>query len=338
MRAILIAHRKGESTHMRDGKTQPTSNRPYNFTAPTHDPLRGWHRGALLIVALALVSGLLLWLGQLAGAALLLLAGLLLHALRQRDRRARALARQIAAGRLDTKIEVGSGAWGDLSHAVNGLMQEQRVQVRLRTVLPTPLPAEALQALLGGQFSTAGASRMTAVLLVSCASRATPERDQHAALLAWQTLAQATHDLAQRHGALLQPCGGAILLAFGTFADRPIGEPLRAALAAAEALQRSWRDRDANTIVPLVLSLAIGQALTGLLPGLGYCVLGAPVEEAIQLQQLAHQMGQHGLISGEGVYYARRQADGPVWQPTDLRIPAPNRGAQVVYTHVEHAT
>jgi hypothetical protein len=246
MRAILIAHRKGESTHMRDGKTQPTSNRPYNFTAPTHDPLRGWHRGALLIVALALVSGLLLWLGQLAGAALLLLAGLLLHALRQRDRRARALARQIAAGRLDTKIEVGSGAWGDLSHAVNGLMQEQRVQVRLRTVLPTPLPAEALQ--------------------------------------------------------------------------------------------RSWRDRDANTIVPLVLSLAIGQALTGLLPGLGYCVLGAPVEEAIQLQQLAHQMGQHGLISGEGVYYARRQADGPVWQPTDLRIPAPNRGAQVVYTHVEHAT
>ncbi len=338
MRAILIPHRKGDSTHMRDGKLQPTGYRPHNFITPTHELRHSQLYAVLLIVALAAAIGLLLWLGQLAAAALLLLAGLLLHTLRQRDRRARTLARQITAGRLDEKIEVRNGAWGDLSRAVNGLMQEQRVQVRLRAMLPTPLPTEALQALLGGQLSSVGGPRMAAVLLVSCASHATRERDQHAALTAWQALAQATHDLAQRRGALLQPCGGAILLAFGTFADQPIGEPLQAALATAEALQRGWRDSDASTILPLVLSLAIGQAHTALLPGLGYCVLGAPVEEAIQLQQLAHQMGQHGLISGEGVYYARRQADGPVWQPTALRISAPNRVAQVVYTHVEQAS
>ncbi len=126
------------------------------------------------MVALTAACGLLLWLGQLAAAVLLVLAGLLFHALRQRDRRTRALAQQIAAGHLDEKIEVRSGAWGELSRAVNGLMQEQRVQVRLRTVLPAPLPAAALQALLGGQLPAAGGARMTAVLLVSCARRATP--------------------------------------------------------------------------------------------------------------------------------------------------------------------
>jgi class 3 adenylate cyclase len=245
------------------------------------------------------------------------------------------LARHIVGGRLDEKIEVRTGAWGDLSRAVNGLMQGQRVQERLRAALPAPLPAEAVQALLGGQLSTAGESRMAAVLLVSCASYPAHERDQHAILITGRVLAQEMYDLAQHHSALLQPCGGAILLAFGAFADQPIGESLRAALAAAEALQHRWRDSDACAIAPLVLSLSIGYTLAVVLPGLGYCVLGAPVEEAVQLQQLAHQMGQHGLISGERVYYARRQADGAGWQPTDLRIPEPNRMAQVVYARVE---
>jgi hypothetical protein len=310
-------------------------HRPGHAAAQTHGPLAGRRRVALLVAAIVIATALLLWLGQVAGAALLPLAGLLLRALLQRDQRVRALAQQIAAGRLDKKIEVRGGAWGELGRSVNGLMQAQRVQERLRAVLPVPLPVEALDALLGGQLSTAGEPRMAAVLLVSCAARPTHERDQRAALIAWRALAQDTYGLAQRHNALLQPCGGATLLAFGAFVDQPIGESLRAALAAAEALQRNWRGGDTSAIAPLVLTLAIGPALAVVLPGLGYCVLGEPVEEAVQLQQLAHQMGQHGLISGERVYYARRQADGAGWQPTDLRIPTPNRLAQVVYARVE---
>src|SRR5262249_40952820 len=147
---------------------------------------------------------------------------------------------------------------GELGRAVNGLMQAQRVQERRRALLPAPLPAEALQVLLGGQLSTAGEPRMAAMLLVSCADCAAHERNQRAALIAWRALAQDAYDLAQRHGALLQPCGGAILLAFGAFVDQPIGESLRAALAAAETLQRSWRSGDTSAVAPLVLSLAIG--------------------------------------------------------------------------------
>jgi class 3 adenylate cyclase len=319
-----------------DVDTQPAGHRLGHVAALMHGPLAGRRRIALLVAALAIATALLLWLGQPAGAALLPLAGLLLRALLQRDRRARALARQIASRRFDEKIEVRDGAWGELGRSVNGLMQAQRVQERLRAVLPAPLPAEALQALLGGQLSTAGEPRMTTVLLVSCAGCAAHERDQRGALVAWRALAQDAYDLAQHHSALLQPCGSAILLAFGAFVDQPIGESLRAALAAAEALQHSWRDSVEGAVAPLVLSLSIGPALAAALPGLGYCVLGVPVEEAVQLQQLAHQMGQHGLISGERVYYARRQADGEGWQPTDLRIPVPNRVAQVVYARIEH--
>ena len=321
--------------HVSDRDTQPAGHRPRHVVAQAHGPLGGRHRVVFLVVALATASILLLWLGQLAGAALLPLAGLLLYALRQRDRRARVLAQQIVGGRLDEKIEVRTGAWGDLSRAVNGLMQGQRVQERLRGAQPAPLPTEAVQALLGGQLSTTGESRMAAVLLVSCAPYTAHEHDQRAMLSTERALAQEMYDLAQHHSELLQPCGGAILLAFGAFADQPIGESLRAALAAAESLQRSWRAGAGGAAVPLVLSLSIGPTLAVVLPGLGYCVLGAPVEEAVQLQLLAHQMGQHGLISGERVYYARRQADGAGWQPTDLRIPEPNRMAQVVYARVE---
>jgi hypothetical protein len=71
------------------------------------------------------------------------------------------------------------------------------------------------------------------------------------------------------------------------------------------------------------------------LPGLGYSVLGAPVEESVQLQQLARQAGHYGLVCAEGVYYALRNGGGTSWRPTDLRIPVRNRPAQVVYARIE---
>jgi class 3 adenylate cyclase len=284
-------------------------------------------------MALLAGTGLLLWFGQPAGAVLLPLTGLLLAALVRRDRRARALARRIAAGRLDEKIEVRPGALGDLDRAVNGLLQARRIQQRLGSVMPSPLPSEAMQALLGGNLPTHGELRMVAILLASCGPR-TGQRDrgQSSAVGAWRALALAGQDLAQRHSALLQPCGDAIMLVFGTFADQPVGESLRAALSVGEELRRSWR---AGADGPLVISLAIGSAIAAALPGLGYCVLGAPVGEAIQIQQLALQSGQYGVLCGEGVYYALRQAPASEWQPTELRIPAAQRRAQVVYSRAD---
>src|SRR5262249_1456691 len=131
------------------------------------------------------------------------------------------------------------------------------------------------------------------------------------------------------------PCGDAIMLAFGAFAEQSPGETLRAALAAAEALQRSWRDGAIKAGGPLILSLASGHALAIVLPGLGYCVVGGPVEQAGQLQHLARHARRQGLVCSEGVYYVLRHANGAGWQPTELRIPLADRPPQVVYGRVE---
>jgi class 3 adenylate cyclase len=279
-----------------------------------------------------LVAAGLLWLGQTAGAALLPLTGLLLVVLRQRDRRARAIARRIADGQLSEKIEVRHGAWGELDRAVNGLLQEQRIERRLRAAQPAPLPDVAVRALLGGELASAGEPRMVAVLVASCTGRAPlqHERGQRAALLAWQALAHAMHDLAHCHGALLQPCGDAVMLVFGAFAEQTVGESLRAAQTAAEALRSNWDGAE-----HLALSLTIGSSLAAALPGLGFCVVGAPVGEAIELQQVARASRHYGLICGESVYYALRQAPGAAWQSQLGRPPDQNRASQVVYTQLE---
>src|SRR6185312_1743070 len=111
------------------------------------------------------------------------------------------------------------------------------------------------QALLSGRLAPAGERRLTAILLVSYAGRigADRERGQRATLTAWRALAHEAHQQAQDHGALLQPCGDAIMLAFGAFREQPIGASLGAALAAAEALRRAWRAGGINAGGPLVV-------------------------------------------------------------------------------------
>ena len=296
-------------------------------------PQRQRLRSASFIAALVVIAILLFWLGQTVGAALLPLIGLLFAAIERRERWARLLAQSIATGRLAAKLEVQHGGWGELHRAVNGLLQERRVQQRLCPALPTPLPPRAVQALLGGNLVLSDKPRMAAVLLASHGGRSLTREDRgrKAMLVAWQALARAAQDEAERHGALLQPCGDAIMLSFGAFEERPAGESLRAALAVAESLQRNWRAGGVNAGGPLVLSLASGHALTVTLPGLGYCVLGAPVEQAVQLQHLARQARHYGLVCSEGAYYALRHSSGAGWQPTEIRIPAPNRPPQVVY-------
>jgi class 3 adenylate cyclase len=301
-------------------------NRPRRTNYPFHVSLRA----AALVTALVFAAALSIWLNQPAAAALVPLIGLLCVEIDRRDRRARALARSIVGGRLDEKIEVRRGEWGDLSHAVNTILQEQRVQRRLRSALP-----EA--ALLSGSLPTEGQTRLVAVMLVRHTRRAPEwdERGRRAGLVAWRALSHAAQEAAQEHSALLQLCGDSILLAFGAFDERPAADSLRAALSVAETLCRRWRASGINAGGPLSLSLVSGHGLAAALPGLGYCVVGAPVEQALRLQQLALHSRRYGLLCSEEVYLAMRNRDSNGWRPTDLRISLPNRPPQVVYDRQE---
>jgi class 3 adenylate cyclase len=307
---------------------------PTGATGSRHQHLRS----TTLIAVFILTSLVCVWFGQFVAAALVPALALLLHALRERDQRARALALRIADGRTGEKVEVPGGAWGELARAINGLLQERRVERRLREALPEPLPLEAVQSLLGGELMTEGKSRPVAVLLVGAPVRAPAwERGvRHTGLAAWQALAREAHAAAQRYGALLQPCGDAVMLVFGAFEERTTRESLRDALDAADLIQRSWRVADEGG-PPLALALSSGYALTAALPGLGFCVVGTPVEQAVGLQQLATRARRFGLLCGEEAYQALRRDShalrqpGAAWQPTDLRVSVANRPPQVVY-------
>ena len=295
-------------------------------------PYRQYAISAALVAALGAAAVLLIWANQLAAALLLALIVLLVRAIERRDQRAQALARLIAGDQQGTKIEVPHGPWGELTRAVNGLLQERRVADRLRQALPAPLPITALHSLLGGDLITGGQSRPVAVLLIGAPTRA-PAGEQgvrHGGLVAWQALAHSAQDVAQRYGALLQPCGDAVMLVFGAFEEQPAHTSLRDSLEAAVLLQRNWLAFSENG-APLALALASGYALAVALPGLGFCVVGAPVEQAVSLQQLAMHSRRFGLMCSEEAYQALRRENGSAWQPTDLRVSIANRPPQMVY-------
>ncbi|MFN8504884.1 hypothetical protein [Kouleothrix sp.] len=301
---------------------------------PIHPARTPWQLARLLLMLMVcgVAAGLLIWAGQFAAVALVPLVFALLRALEARDRRARVLARRIADSEQLAKVEVPGGAWGDLARAVNGLLQERLVEQRLREALPAPLPLDALQSLLGGDALSQGRACQVAVLLVGAPVRAPAWEGgvRRTGMLAWQVLAAATHDAAQHYGALLQPCGDAVMLVFGAFEERPAQSALRDALAAADRIKRRWHDDMANAS-PLALALASGYALAAALPGLGFSVVGAPVEQAVGLQQLALRARRFGLMCSEEAYQALRLDPGAEWQPTDLRVALANRPPQVVY-------
>jgi class 3 adenylate cyclase len=290
------------------------------------------HIRSAALIFLFIIAGILLFLlGQYAALALLPLIALLLLAVDRRDRRARAMAARIGDDRQFDKIEVPHGPWGELARAVNSLLQERRVEQRLRAALPAPLPLEAVQSLLGGDLAAGGQSRPVAVLLVGAPVRAPAWEHgvRRAGLAAWQALALTAQQAAQQYGALLQPCGDAVMLVFGAFEDRPARDSLRDALAAAGQLQRAWHDSDEAGA--LALALSSGHALAAALPGLGFCVVGAPVEQAVGLQQLAARVRRSGLLCSEDAYHTLRRDHSAAWHPTDLRVSVANRPPQAVY-------
>jgi class 3 adenylate cyclase len=290
-------------------------------------------RTIAIVVATVGITGFLVIVGQPVAAGLIpLIAGLLL-VIEQRNARAQALARLIDARQMIDKLEVPPGAWGDLSRAINGLMQERRVEQRIRSLSAAALPNDAIEALLNGGLRRAAEPRHVAVLLVSFggAHQLNPPA-RHAALQAWQALADAARQQAHMHDALLQPCGDTIMLVFGAFSDRPADAALHAALGAANALRRIWSDIGVGAGKPLAISLAAGPALIAMLPGLGCCVLGTPVEQALQIERFALSAPHNRLLCSESAYYVLRRANGTGWSPTEYRALGSDGKTHVVYS------
>ena len=254
-----------------------------------------------------------------------------------RDARARVLAQQIVAGQPGEKLEVSQGAWGELSRAINSLVQQRRVQQRLQSAAPAGLPDAAVQAILSGELYSANEPRVVSVLLLSAAKPQAEECGQRTVVQAWQKLAVAAQEHAQQHGALLQPYGDALMLVFGAFSDQTAGVTARTALSVGAALQCAWRAYSMGKGAPLALSIATGSAWVTMLPKLGCSVIGVPVQQASHMLYLSREAHYDGPLCNEEVFYALRSRSRANWQPTALRLHVQNRSPQPVYCWREAA-
>lgn len=290
--------------------------------------LRQWQRGVWIVVGVTGACGLLLALGQVLAAALAVIVGGLLLEIEQRNARTRMLAQRLVVGHGVEKIEVPRGAWGELCRAINTLVQEQRQQEQLRFVAPQPLPEDTLRALLDAAPPGTGTQRVVAVLLVSCIGVQPARANQRHTLNDWQALAQASQSLAQQHGALLQPCGDAIMLALGALHPCPIDVALASAVAAAQQLRTNWHTDSRR--VPLAISITSGVVTVTTLPGLGCCIIGEPVEQAIQIKRLALAAPSYSMLCDESAYFALRRREA-TWRPTEFRVASSTGHTQVVY-------
>lgn len=291
----------------------------------------------LIAIVVASISIVLFVVNQSIAALLVPLVVALAVEVVWRDARARVLAQQIVAGQPSEKLEVPHGAWGELSRAINGMVQQRRVQQRLQSVAPAGLPDAALQAILDGELYGAHEPRVVSVLLISAARSQADGCAQRTAVQAWQKLASTAQEHAQQHGALLQPYGDALMLVFGAFSEQSANVTARAALNVGTALQCAWRAHTMGREAPLAFSIATGSAWVTVLPKLGCSVIGAPVQQASHLLQLSHQAHYDGPLCNEEVYYALRSRSRANWQPTPLRLPVQNRSPQSVYCWREAA-
>lgn len=292
--------------------------------------LAGWvrrreSRWVLVCVSGIAAAALFAAIGQPIAAALVVIVGVLLLDIEQRNARVRHLAQHLVLGHPLEKLEVPRGAWGELCRAINTMVQEQRLQEKLRASGAASLPEAGVRALFDGSLPGGGSQRTAAVLMVSCLGPTVRRSPLHPPISAWQALADSAQATAQQYGALLQPCGDAIMLVFGAFTDLTPEVSLLAAVSAADSLRASWRGS------PLALSITSGVVAITSLPGLGYCAIGDPVEQAVQIERIALSSSSYGMLCDMSAYYAlRRHAQHP-WQPTEFRIQSRDGHPQIVY-------
>lgn len=294
-----------------------------------------WPRVAVTVVLVSFTVVLSLYVPQLLIPLLVLGVAWLLWERLRINNAIRDLAARIAVGDLDAKLEVGDSAWGALCHAVNGLLQQQRRQQRMQTMLPW-LPAHVIASLVNTPLPAEGLPRAMTVLVIGYATATLRSVDESIHLRIFQAMAAAAQQQAEIHGALLERSGDTLLLAFGAFDDRPLPTTLRSAMKAAKELRSTWSqlsqaDVPLPTLPSLCLSLASGTGRAVALPGLGYTIIGTPLDQGLRLQYLAAACPEYTLLCSEESYLLLRRLDNSPWLPTDMRLVQPHRPAQVVY-------
>ena len=285
--------------------------------------------GRFIAISLSMLaaSTLLVALNQVLAALLVVVVGALVLEIEQRNARARALAERLVTGRVQEKVEVPRGAWGELCRAINTMVQEQRTQDRLRVATPHTPADDGERTLIDCSVAGIDAQRTVAILLVSCMGNPSHATRHRPSISTWQALAHAAQSTARQHGALLQPCGDAIMLVFGAFTERPLPESLLAALGSGDALRAAWH----HTGTALAMSVTTGNVTVTTLSGLGCCVIGAPIEHAIQIERLAIASPYYRLLCDETAYYAIRHHYDSPFQPTEFRIQTDHGRPQIVY-------
>jgi hypothetical protein len=237
-------------------------------------------RAALLIAALLAAA-----LAALSASTLVVLAIMLVCLVVVWDRLALAADLRRLAGVVaavdEAKLEVADGAWGELCHVLNRLLQQRRAESQLRHLLPA-LPTSSAARLSELRPPLEGLACDIAVLAVGLPGGGDP-------VSGLREVAYAAQHQAELYDALLARWGEGVFLIFGAVGPQGPGAALRSAHEAARALGAMWGPRPPAHGPRL--TLAAGRGRVVVLPGLGLTVVGAPVEQAIALQGLAQPTG-----------------------------------------------
>lgn len=227
--------------------------------------------------------------------AIIALTGCVLALLWERywlARAMRALAHRLHHAPLDAKLEVGTGAWGEVCHAVNRLLQQWRTDQHLQRLQPAQ-PALRQINPLNLHPPVNGRDAAIAVLAVGQLHIAN-ELDELRARI------HLISEPVDRQQALLQWRDSSVLLIFGALASD--ADPLRSAVAAATSIIA--RAEAAGLPMP-PMALSSGHVRVAVVPLIGLHTIGEPLEQAAIL---IHQTSPGTLICAEEAYFYLRSA------------------------------
>jgi hypothetical protein len=275
--------------------------------------------GRRLLVALGVVPLLIVavhFAPTVSAVLLGCLAGLLLIEALLSERALRRVAASLAFNGTEPKLEVGGGALGELCHQINRVVQQRRAQQRLLAMLPSPPPAVAAR-LADLVVPPDGLMPQIAVLAIRLPGGNEPTAD------ALQLVAAETVRQAALYGALLSRSGNVLLLSFGALGGTP-DTAVRSAYRAAFGLHADWQDRPMNARPAVCLTSGVVEAV--LVPGLGYTLIGPPLNEAVALLATATA---DTLYCDEAIYLHLRRL-GAITIPLTATIPPSRRQSYTI--------
>ncbi|MEF3275482.1 MAG: DUF3329 domain-containing protein [Chloroflexus sp.] len=224
------------------------------------------------ILSVLVVTGLVALVGLMVSHLLTISAlglgiALLLWERYQLFRAMRGLARQLQAGHFDSKLEVGTGAWGEVCHAINRIMQQWRAEQHMQRLQPAQ-PALRQTNQLSLYPPVDGRVSPVAVLAVRRLAIADPLTEIRARV-------HFVREAVERQQALIQWSDDHVLLIFGALVAE--SDPIRPAIAAVETITNAAL----TTGLPLPpFALCVGGGRVAVAPLLGLYVTGAPIEQA----------------------------------------------------------